>query len=914
MASTQYILAFSRHAHPKSGLRYPWKAPEKPATLKLRIELTGLIEGDHQSIADVYYPTARRSSTYNECPVHHLDVVSCWKGLSTQQASEILFWETLFKESLEELVLRDLLKASGESPSCSEVIDINGPFMSHLPDLCRGTQHIKINEYNLMSLMAKRYSVDERNKKYKWFNSSGDIKTAMHNFLQTRDCFRCFRDSSVSPELDVQFKSIPEAKSKSLVIIGSVQWHPPRVILCDLPSRLSRGSEYRIVPHYTSFIFNETYPSFPIDTVYYVSSYCLPLAWDQNVQGFRAIIPDGRADDRRTLLVGLVDGADEKVTVMETTLTAAITRMFPGNVRFEQTTRYLIRLKVSPANNVQTSPKKEPLINRTAPSCTSTPLLKSARVSGPRKTSMNSSVADCMSPAAAASKFLDDLSEGMWKPQPNFASKAASQVDIPSQNALLVVSKDKEGLSHDLTPPVVEANKQGQTAAEQNLVLRPDQGLDLHRDSYALYCEKLAKPKQVEALNLGLSFMNVPIRTKAEKVVQEVAKKQGADTNKTKAWMGHEFHCSSATSSSPASSTSSQENDEHRYCSPRLTRRGTCFDGEETSPGKRIDSGVGSPEPEATIAELDDWNEDVQPVLWPYHRSGRMRGGGVKFLAPSTATGPSHKRTRDSSLETDDSECHCAQDHLDSLVPSAYPSSYNFRDTTPVMESGGGAVFKKLKLDPMDDGYDRLPSEQPKEPEVQGGFPSPSLTPPSPNGSTHCHPRAGSEPPNIKYAEFSSPLDDEKPSASPSNGKAPVLIPSVSQEEIKRNYESFLKAKLETPTRSISFQQRQKAEQEAFESAFLDESDGPDPEWETLYEDENGIEIVDTVDSEHGVSEHGISEHGISEHVGAENGQEKEKENDGQLDLGEVEDYGSSPPTPDTVEIELAELRIGLDA
>jgi len=56
------------------------------------------ITGDASPCGPVM-PRVRRSSITNE-PVQHLDIVSCWKGLSHQQALEIDKWEQAFEQCI----------------------------------------------------------------------------------------------------------------------------------------------------------------------------------------------------------------------------------------------------------------------------------------------------------------------------------------------------------------------------------------------------------------------------------------------------------------------------------------------------------------------------------------------------------------------------------------------------------------------------------------------------------------------------------------------------------------------------------------------------------------------------------------------------------------------------------------------
>ena len=53
--------------------------------------------------------------------VDHLDIVKIWKGLSSDKAEELLFWEITFKKSLEEL-LRSQLEFLQQDPGISSII------------------------------------------------------------------------------------------------------------------------------------------------------------------------------------------------------------------------------------------------------------------------------------------------------------------------------------------------------------------------------------------------------------------------------------------------------------------------------------------------------------------------------------------------------------------------------------------------------------------------------------------------------------------------------------------------------------------------------------------------------------------------------------------------------------------------
>lgn len=71
------------------------------------LQLRNLLGAVKSTVADVYCPEVRRSPM-TDTSVKHIDVVSCWKGLSIKQAAELAYWEEIFKVSLEKMV-EDLL-------------------------------------------------------------------------------------------------------------------------------------------------------------------------------------------------------------------------------------------------------------------------------------------------------------------------------------------------------------------------------------------------------------------------------------------------------------------------------------------------------------------------------------------------------------------------------------------------------------------------------------------------------------------------------------------------------------------------------------------------------------------------------------------------------------------------------------
>jgi hypothetical protein len=100
--------------HPRAVHGHPSPKMPEPTSVQaildlfrksdIEFQLRGLLGVDRSTVSDVYSPEVRRSPTTHRMTVTHLDLVTCWKGLSYAQAAEILFWENVFRLSLERMV------------------------------------------------------------------------------------------------------------------------------------------------------------------------------------------------------------------------------------------------------------------------------------------------------------------------------------------------------------------------------------------------------------------------------------------------------------------------------------------------------------------------------------------------------------------------------------------------------------------------------------------------------------------------------------------------------------------------------------------------------------------------------------------------------------------------------------------
>jgi hypothetical protein len=107
------------HAHPTSGADLDPGDEGCQQLLSLISKVTldivvwGLAGEDLSSPCAPLFPVVRRPAATGAA-VQNLEVISCWKNLSSSQASEICVWEQLFKECLALQIKRYLQREFGK--------------------------------------------------------------------------------------------------------------------------------------------------------------------------------------------------------------------------------------------------------------------------------------------------------------------------------------------------------------------------------------------------------------------------------------------------------------------------------------------------------------------------------------------------------------------------------------------------------------------------------------------------------------------------------------------------------------------------------------------------------------------------------------------------------------------------------
>ncbi|KAF2105660.1 hypothetical protein BDV96DRAFT_358674 [Lophiotrema nucula] len=317
------------------------------------VRLRGLPGFERPKVSDVFCPDVRRPGYPADFAVNHLDVVFCWKGLSYSQAREIKAWEEVFHDALGSMIFQSVLQTFTEY--LGESIDVETEeavliqFIAFLNN--SGPRLIHIDVPQLVYNMIDAFRVVEANQVHSWFSTSDNLPATVCRFIQTRDCFT---DSFPSPCVEVTLH-LTTAIGSRLGISGEVNWFPPNVEFDDIPSKLASGEEYYIRPSFVERrLVSELRPqllSLPAEATFYISSTTLPMVWDEKKGGFRVYVPSLKERYRGLQRSKLHSKGFLNPEQAEATLSATIVRCFPGGVRFEQITRYSIKLNIQDSAN-----------------------------------------------------------------------------------------------------------------------------------------------------------------------------------------------------------------------------------------------------------------------------------------------------------------------------------------------------------------------------------------------------------------------------------------------------------------------------------------------------------------------------------------------------------------------------------
>ncbi|KAI4682258.1 uncharacterized protein J4E88_005148 [Alternaria novae-zelandiae] len=300
--------------------------------------------------------------------VDYLDVVMCWKGISTAQAVELTIWERVFEQCLvpqfESHMRRNIVAELG---ALRAYVNAGSPTV-HASMLTNVADHIAEDELwpclkQIMPAKHKRLvridlpelihdMIDAFYDDFRavptntrWSFRSGDLPNFVYNYIMTQDYLLRFSDGLyISVDVDIAWETMPV-----LMIYAAVVSQPPNVKLWRMPFGPKDRNAFVL---YFERIFSESgsssYEHFPEDVVCEVKEY--------KTKG-------------------------DTQTVSETIVQAKMVTQFPGHVRYDRVLRHAVKGEVMDIYQVVATPddyipQQEEPSTPWVPSYTSTPLSK----------------------------------------------------------------------------------------------------------------------------------------------------------------------------------------------------------------------------------------------------------------------------------------------------------------------------------------------------------------------------------------------------------------------------------------------------------------------------------------------------------------------------------------------------------
>ncbi|CAO2647443.1 Nn.00g083650.m01.CDS01 [Neocucurbitaria sp. VM-36] len=346
----------STHAHPSPAkptvpMDDSRRVREFSASLAFQVVLDGLAARDNITVADMHCPRVRRSP-YSDRAISHLDVISCWKGLSYSQAMELTLWEQLFrrclalqvKEWLQGIAVKHVSDTQAYNRQTAKVADVPAYPSDDIPLLprlleCLHEKHLRRVDIDVTRLIRDMIEIfyDEYcdgagRAFFAWSCGSGNLPSLLHNFLRTQDCF-LHTPTGVCLVVNLLTPSYTSALPN---IVANLAWQLPDVKFRYIPEKLQAGEQYCIPAPLVDTSLQSDCSNFyskADHTHHTISKSALNLQWSSDEDCFWGYVPSPTTDQN-----------DPWVT--ETVLSCQVVTPFPDGVRFERTSRYCIKLDV----------------------------------------------------------------------------------------------------------------------------------------------------------------------------------------------------------------------------------------------------------------------------------------------------------------------------------------------------------------------------------------------------------------------------------------------------------------------------------------------------------------------------------------------------------------------------------------
>jgi hypothetical protein len=141
-------------------------------------------------------------------------------------------------------------------------------------------------------MISRLYTIqrsEHTHRDFEWSLSSGQLPNFVFNFVRTQDCFlHAIGGPYVIFDLSNSYTA------GGLAILADIHWQLPRITFSALPTRLSDGEMYRIIPHFSDASLGASayrgLSGSKDEVVYSIIRSPIPLRWDFDQECFQAPI------------------------------------------------------------------------------------------------------------------------------------------------------------------------------------------------------------------------------------------------------------------------------------------------------------------------------------------------------------------------------------------------------------------------------------------------------------------------------------------------------------------------------------------------------------------------------------------------------------------------------------------------
>ncbi|OAX82757.1 hypothetical protein ACJ72_02894 [Emergomyces africanus] len=315
---------------------------------------------------------------HNESPtVVHVDIAKSWKGLSSDKAEELLFWETSFRRVLEFLLRDQLELLKQQHDNKIQTLSTREQQKSGHWDRIH---YLPISMLDIATAMVNTYR--EHRRMYHWLASKGNLYKAIAQFVRTHDCF-------VSPATTMSSFHTPGGlrigvrlwdvknylQGKPIDLSGypvEVNWASDTLSFVQFDPITAEGHKLCLVPRYNSPLkFSEADGISEPDHIIYKTA--TPwLRWDASISGFSGTVPFYSSSEEHMMypeapLIGGASGEQSKIYTLRIMITATAMEYFDTAVRFERTLRARVTINIKKRKCPQLNPVQHYTLGHVGP-------------------------------------------------------------------------------------------------------------------------------------------------------------------------------------------------------------------------------------------------------------------------------------------------------------------------------------------------------------------------------------------------------------------------------------------------------------------------------------------------------------------------------------------------------------------